>query len=236
MRERYGIIFVHGIVGNNHIFDFLAPLVPENYESRFINLNGHGGDALAFSRTSMAEWKAQIEAAVSEMKTRCDHILAVGHSMGSLLIMEEATKGNLTRLFLLNPPLHISLRVSLLANIVKVAIGRTSDSVAQAAKDAYGITLDFNPLHYYGWPSRYLELFKEIRRVRKSVLPDIHCPVRALLSAYDEMVSPSSSKELSNIGDISIITLPESTHYYYSPADRKAIMKEFEYFITESPV
>ena len=55
MRERYGIIFVHGIVWNNHIFDFLAPLVAENYESRFINLNGYGGDALAFLKTSMAE-------------------------------------------------------------------------------------------------------------------------------------------------------------------------------------
>lgn len=58
---RRGIMFVHGIVGNNRIFDFLKPLVPENYQVRNVDLQGHGGDALAFSRTSMSRWKAQVK-------------------------------------------------------------------------------------------------------------------------------------------------------------------------------
>ena len=36
-----------------------------------------------------------------------------------------------------------------------------NDKVATAAKSAYGVSLDFNPLHYYGWTKRYLELFEE---------------------------------------------------------------------------
>ena len=98
----------------------------------------------------MSEWKAQVSSAVSEMKTRCDRVLAVGHSMGCLLIMEQAAQGNVSGLFLLNPPLLIMPRFALLSNAVKVMFGRTAAPVVQAAKEAYGITLDYNPLHYYG--------------------------------------------------------------------------------------
>ena len=231
MNERCGIIFVHGIVGNNRIFDFLTPLLPESFESKYITLKGHSGDALAFSKTSMSEWKEQVDSAVAEMKTRCDHIVAVGHSMGCLLIMDQAAKGNVSGLFLLNPPLRISARFSLVGNAVKVMIGHTADPVTQAAKEAYGVSIDFNPLHYYGWPARYLELFKEIRRVRKSILSAIHCPVVAVLSARDEMVSLTSADELYKLKSLRLLTLPTSTHYYYSPADSTRILNEFKTFL-----
>nr|MBD5377878.1 alpha/beta fold hydrolase [Bacteroides sp.] len=235
MSARCGIIFVHGIVGNNHIFDLLAPHVPAHVESKFITLKGHGDNALAFSKTSMAEWKSQVATAVKDMQARCHHVLAVGHSMGCLLIMEQAAQGNLSGLFLLNPPLRIKPRLSLLSNALRVMLRATSTPVAQAAKDAYGISLDFNPLHYYGWPLRYIELFNEIRRVKNVVINHLHCPVLTILSANDEMVSLSSAKELTRRGHSEIITLPHSTHYYYSPADRNAITTQFNHFLRQSP-
>lgn len=77
-------------------------------------------------------------------------------------------------LFLLNPPMKIRLSASLFRNAIKVATGQTeNDPVAQAAKEAYGISLDFNPFHYYGWPKRYSKLFTATRRVKESVLPQI---------------------------------------------------------------
>ena len=232
MDERYGIIYIHGIVGNNRIFDFLKPLVPTCFESMTLTLKGHGGDALDFSRSSMSEWKVQVESALADMKSRCEHILAVGHSMGCLLLMDQCAKGNVSGLFLLNPPIRISPRLALFSNAIKVAIGRTDNPVTQAAKKAYGVSLDFNPFHYYGWPLRYLELFKEIRRVRNKVLPDISCHVQALLSANDEMVALTSVNELGKMVNITITTLPDSTHYYYSPADRLVILNQFKDFLS----
>ncbi len=60
MKEQRGFVFVHGIVGNNRIFDFLVPLIPEGCRVKWVVLEGHGGDALGFSRASMDGWKRQV--------------------------------------------------------------------------------------------------------------------------------------------------------------------------------
>ena len=229
MKRRRGIIFVHGIVGNNRIFDLIVSRVPDDWEIRFVTLEGHGGDALSFSHASMGEWKRQVSEAVEELSMRCDGIIGVGHSMGCLLLMHQAAGGKLSGLFLMNPPLRIKLRSSLLENVIKVAGGITNgDPVAEAAKDAYGVSFDFNPLHYYGWPKRYFELFREIAYVRANVVGKIQCPVRAILSDKDEMVSIASQTDLRCIPNLVIRILPNSTHYYYSEKDRLTICEEFD--------
>ncbi len=225
-------MFVHGIVGNNRIFDFLVPLIPDEWRVKWVVLDGHGGDALAFSRASMDGWKRQVADAVSEMQAVCETVIGVGHSMGCLLLLEEALKGNLARLFLLNPPLKLRIRARLFVNSLKVAMGRTeNDEVAIAAKDAYGISLDTNPLHYYGWPKRYLELFAEIRRIRRLLTAGIPCPITAILSRKDEMVSEKSAEIFENAKCANVILLPDSHHYHYSAADRLITKNAFQTFL-----
>lgn len=222
---------MHGIVGNNHIFDFLVRHVPEHVEVRCVSLKGHGGDALAFSRASMRQWKAQVEEAVADLSTRCDRVWGAGHSMGCLLLLSTAAHRRFAGLFLMNPPLAVVPRFAMLANALKVATGRIGkDPVAQAAKDAYGISVDFNPFHYYGWPVRYLELFREIRRIRKFILDKVKCPVVAFLSNKDEMVSLASEPILCELPHVTVRRLPESTHYFYSSADRDMLVEEFRIF------
>ena len=234
--ERYGILFVHGIVGNNRIFDFLRPLISPNqgrYVIKNVELNGHGGNALDFSRASMSQWKTQVEEAVTDLGKQCEKIVAIGHSMGCLLVMEQASKNRMAGLFLLNPPMRIKLRLQLFTNALKVITGNTlQDPVASAAKEAYGISLDFNPLHYYGWHKRYIELFAEIIRAKKSLLPDIDCPVKVILSRRDEMVSLSSAEVFKELSNFNVTILPDSTHYYYSAKDRELICREFTSFMS----
>ena len=43
----------------------------------------------------------------------------------------------------------------------KIMLGRVDDPVTEAAKAAYGIAIDRNLLHYYGWPARYIDLSGE---------------------------------------------------------------------------
>ncbi len=233
MKERCGIVFVHGIVGNNRIFDFLVPLIPEEWCVKWVVLEGHGGDALGFSRASMDGWKRQVANAIVEMGDVCEKVIGVGHSMGCLLLLEKALKGKLAALFLLNPPLKIRIRVRLFRNSLKVALGLTeNDEVTAAAKEAYGISLDPNPLHYYGWPKRYLELFAEIRRIRILLLSNrIPCPTVAILSCKDEMVSVSSANIIKNASDTNGILLQESHHYYYSESDKDIVRAAFREFL-----
>lgn len=232
--EKTALIFVHGIVGNNRIFNFLLPLVQDKYEVVFVDLKGHGGNALDFSHASMSQWKNQVERAVENLTARFDHIVGVGHSMGCLLLMEQAASGHLSGLFLLNPPMYIVPKLHLFSNIFKVSTGNImNDPVATAAKSAYGVSLDFNPLHYYGWPKRYLELFVEVKRVRKRLIQYLQIPVEVILSRRDEMVAPSSAEVFANLPDVRITMLPDSTHYYYPAEDRMLIEDKFRHFLAQ---
>ena len=224
---------MHGIVGNNRIFDFLQPLVQDKYEVEYVELKGHGGNALDFSHASMSQWKNQVERRVENLSAQFNHVVGIGHSMGCVLLMGPAALGHLSGLFLLNPPMRITPKMHLFSNIFKVAMGNMqNDPVTTAAKSAYGVSLDFNPLHYYGWPKRYLELFAEVKRVREIVISDLQIPVDVILSRRDEMVSPSSAEVFTNLPDVNITILPNSTQYYYPVEDRKIIVDEFQQFLS----
>lgn len=69
--DRCAVLFVHGIVGNNSIFDFLTPALPDGIAVRRVSLEGHGGNALDFSKASMKRWKAQVTEASS--RANCPH-------------------------------------------------------------------------------------------------------------------------------------------------------------------
>ena len=224
--NREAILFVHGIVGNSRFFDFLQPLVPSGVATRSLTLAGHDSDALAFSRASMKQWRRQVAEAVDELRRAYGRVTIVAHSMGTLFAIEQAAQGAVDALFLLNPPLRIRLTRRLFVTPVKVLLGRTSDPVTAAATAAYGVSLDYNPLHYYGWPARYLELFAEIRRVRR-MIGGVKCPTTVFVAACDEMVSPRSATYFTALTDSNITTLPTSGHYYYSPTDRTTITRAF---------
>lgn len=228
--SRQVVLFIHGIVGNDRIFDFLKPYVPADCEARFVTLAGHGGDALDFSRASMADWRKQVSDELSALRRSRSRVMLAAHSMGCLFAISEALKGGVDTMLLLNPPLSVRLTRRFFINNLKVAFGRIhSDKYTTAALNAYGIKLDYNPLHYYGWPMRYLELFAEIRHLRK-LLEDkkILSSTQAFLSAADEMVSLKSQVYLANQLTVRVAILPESGHYYYSESDKERVADVFK--------
>ncbi len=230
---RTGILFVHGIVGNNRIFDFLAPLVPDHCEVLRLVLPGHGGDALAFSRSSLAQWRRSVTLAVAALRSRCSRVFAVAHSMGCLFVLDEALQGKLDGLLLLNAPLRVHVAARALVNVLKVGAGRGhGDPVTEAAREAYGISLDYNPLHYYGWPRRYAELFGEIRRVRRLIGErGSACPVELVFGGRDELVSPRAASPFEPYENCRVTVLPDAGHYYYPADDRSVIGRRFENLI-----
>ncbi|MDE6285800.1 MAG: alpha/beta fold hydrolase [Muribaculaceae bacterium] len=232
--KRIGLLFIHGIAGNNSIFEMLHPLAQQAADTEYILLEGHGGNALDFSRTSMKRWKAQVYEAVAEFSGRCDSVVIVGHSMGCLFALEQAAKGRVAALFLMNPPLRIRPTLGALRNAFGVAMGLThSRPVAAAAKKAYGISLDFNPFHYYGWPVRYMELWREAGRIREAVVSEVKCPVKVILSRLDEVVSLSSAEAFKNKCNAAVKVLAESSHYYYPDCDRERIIALFADLLKE---
>ncbi len=231
-RKKLAVLFVHGIVGNSRFFDFLLPVLPSNLTVKSLTLKGHDGDALAFSKASMKQWKSQVDDAVGQLCASNHKVIIVAHSMGTLFAVEQAVRGRVKALFLLNPPMCIRLTSRMIITSVKVMAGLTSDPVTSAARDAYGISIDYNILHYFGWPKRYLELFGEIRRVRKDI-NRIKCRTIVFIACRDEMVSPTSASFFRGLDSCEVVMLRDSGHYYYTDQERMKIIESFSAMVSE---
>ena len=209
------ILFIHGIVGTpNHFAEFVN-LVPRDVSFYNMLLDGHGKTAADFGKTSMKKWEAQVEAAVAELLAQHNEILIVAHSMGTLFAIEQAVKNDrISGLFLMAVPIKLFIKPQMLSNAMKVYFDRIrpDDTIALAAKACYGIQPDKNPVKYFGWLPRCLELFSKIRKTRK-LLPKLKTKGKAYQSVYDEMVSKKSIKYLNSNSGMETVALKNSTHY-----------------------
>ena len=220
--SRIGILFVHGIVGSNSIFRFLIPHIPEECRQLWITLAGHGGDASAFSKASMAQWREQVRCGVEQLSASCDRMIIVGHSMGCLLALRVAAHRKVDGMLLLNAPLRIRVRLRVLTNIINALSGKSRNG--ESPLDSYGLELDFNPLHYLGWPRRYIELFRESRMTRKLVeTTQIYSDIVAVSGGADELVSPESLTFFKHQPSCRQVCLPLAGHYSYSASDKNVI-------------
>ena len=229
------VLFVHGIVGTpNHFAEFVSR-VPEGISVYNLLLDGHGGSVRDFSHTSMQKWEAQVRDAVEKLAVSNTEIYIVAHSMGTLFAIDRAIENPTVKgLFLLAVPLKIAPKPRMLSNLCKVYFDKIKpdDVVAQAAKRCYGIAGDKNPLHYFGWLPRYLELFAKARTTRKRI-QELKTPCRVYQSARDELVSTASAKWLSKNENLSVVLLQNSGHYYYTPEDFDFLLNEFENFLNQ---
>lgn len=230
------ILFIHGIVGTPNHFNVFLPLVPEELSVYNMLLDGHGKGVRDFSQTSMQKWKDQVSSAVEELSKTHREIYIAAHSMGCLLAIEQAVNDpQITKLFLLAAPMKLRLKPKMFVNALKVYSGRIdpNDPELQAAKACYGIADDKNLLHYLGWIPRYLELFAQIRKVRK-MIGQVKIPTVAYQSQKDEMVSRKAGKCLAESPKISVVELERSGHYYYEERDLIILREAFKKFIKDT--
>ena len=222
------ILFVHGLLGSpEHFRDFP---VPENWTARYITLEGHCGSAKDFSRASMTRWKQQVHEAIVQLRKDHTRIFIVAHSMGTLFALQEAARGKVDGLFLLNAPLKIRVTSGLFKMCWNVYRGTGDDPRTLAAKEAYSIAPDKNLLHYIGWIPRYLELFSQIRETGKQ-LSSVKAPCYVYLSAGDEMVSPKTRELLQGRKNMTVTILEHSGHFYYAPEDKDLFLGDYQKYI-----
>lgn len=227
------VLFIHGIVGTPNHFKTFVPLVPEDISIYNILLDGHGKGAKDFAKTSMEKWKEQVSLAVEELAQNHESIYVVGHSLGTLLAIEQAVNcPQISKLFLLSVPLKVSLKPKLFTNSLKVYFGKADpeNEELKAALECYGVANERNPFRYLAWIPRFLELFSQIRYVR-GMIDNLRTPTVAYQSAKDEMVSQKSKMMLEKNPRIYVVELKNSGHYYYEKSDFAFLKNEFIKFI-----
>ncbi len=230
------LLFIHGIVGTPAHFTRFLPFVPKEYTAVNLVLDGHGGSVRDFSKTSMKKWRAQVQKAVEDLLETHEQLILVGHSMGTLFAIRQATERpeRIKGLFLLASPLSVCPRIGSFKNSMLTCLGiKTDDPIANAAKEAYGIEPDRRLWRYLGWIPRYLELFSEIRKTRPPARK-ISVPCVVVQSCRDEVVGPRAASYFEGNQNVELVRLPNSGHYYYHPADWGVLQTKFTDFLEKT--
>ena len=158
------VLFIHGILGTPLHFRDLLPLVPEGFSVHNLVLDGHGKGVKDFSHTSMSKWELQTEEALKALAQTHRNIIVVGHSMGTLLSIDLATKypDKVKSLFLLNVPLTPRTTFDATRHSYRVLFEKVREDKADevAARNAYGIEIDRQLWLYVAWIPRFIELFQ----------------------------------------------------------------------------
>ena len=230
---RMAVLFIHGIIGTPEHFRVLMPLereVPENWSVCNLLLPGHGGTAEDFGRSSMKAWREHVFSCFEDLAKTHEQVFVVAHSMGTLFAIELGLQypEKIPALFLLAVPMRPGLRWFGIKNMLRVGFGmvREDHPMEVATKLACGIETTRRVWKYIPWIPRYLELFYEIWRVEKT-MGGLTIPCTAWQSHKDELVRNRSRKVLEKFPQIRIRDLYDSSHFFYTDADREAIIAAF---------
>ena len=229
--SRQAILFIHGICGSPVFFEDFYQKVPSSWSLSSLLLEGHGGGTRDFTSSSMAAWKAQVAEEVDRLADQHDALMIVGHSMGTLLAIEQSLRRpeTIKSLFLLALPLAVRPRPSAVTHSVRTALGlnRSQKPALQAARRVYGIQPDRKIWRYFGFIPRYWELMKEMRASRERLL-EVRVPVHVFQSKKDEVVSPRTTAYLMKNPRMDLAVLEKSDHKYHPPADKAFLLEAFE--------
>ena len=229
------VLFVHGIIGTPDQFFSLLPLVPKEWSVVSLLLPGHGGEVLDFAHSSMQFWQDHVRSAVSTLSLTHSRILLVGHSMGTLLAINEALRrpNQIAGLFLMAAPLVIGPKCEAVPDGLRVIFDRTvGHPGAESSQRACSIHITPKLWQYLGWLPRYRELFHESFACR-SRIRRIEISVTAVQSHRDELVSRRSCRYLEGLPCVDLHVLPNSRHFDYSAEDFAALKHYFEAFCAD---
>lgn len=227
------VLFIHGICGTPDHFRTVLPLemlVPGDCSVYNLRLDGHGGTASDFGRSSMMAWKQQVWQIFESLLKTHQKVILVGHSMGTLFSIQLAVshRERVAALFLLGVPLRVNLRLFGIRNFIRFGFGKLDerDPVQKSLQMASGITPTKKLWRYLPWIPRMLELFGQMGETGKC-LRALSVPTFAFQSRRDEVVSLRSGKRLVESGRVFVKTLPGSTHFYYPPEEANLLQQQF---------
>ncbi|HEY3737271.1 MAG TPA: alpha/beta fold hydrolase [Jatrophihabitans sp.] len=188
-----GVVVSHGFTGSPFSMQPWADhLAAAGYSVRLPLLPGHGTTWQDCNTRHWQDWYGTIEAAFEELTTRCEHVFAVGLSMGGTLTtrLAEVKGDKLAGLVLVNPS-YATTRLNakfapLLKHVVKSRPGIGSDIKKDVASEG-------------GYDRTPVVAFTELRklwRVTRTDLARITAPVLMFRSTRDHVVEPVSGELL----------------------------------------
>lgn len=209
--SRTGVLVAHGFTGSPQSVRPLADdLIGRGFTVRAPRLPGHGTSWQDLDRTKWTDWYAEVESAYSELTERCDHVVAVGLSMGGTLATLLVQRNpEIAGLAVINPVFEIrnwKLRALPVARRVRTMVAGIGGDIKKSGVSAYA---------YDRMPLRALTSQTQLWHQTTRDLPQITQPVLLVRSKVDHVVPPSNShlfRSRISSTDVTEVVLENSYH------------------------
>jgi carboxylesterase len=193
-----GVLLCHGFTGSPQSLRPWAGFLAEAGLSVSLPLlPGHGTSWQEMNRTTSDDWFAAAEAALAELRGRCDEVFVMGLSMGGCLALRLAeTHGasqhgaDIRGLVLVNPSLAPDTKLFLVAPLLKHVI-RSMPAIGNDIKKPGTVELSYDRV-----PAVAAASLPRLWRATARDLPQVSQPVLVYRSTVDHVVGPPSMRVL----------------------------------------
>lgn len=184
-RGPIGCVLLHGFTAApkemRPLGDYLAA---HDFTVRGVRYAGHGTHPEDLARTSWRDWVASAELAVTELRSRCQQVWAIGLSLGGIIGLHLAAQQQIDGVIALAPPIVIQDRRAAWARLIWPFKPYSPKGLAnlhdQAALAEHA--------DYFHFPTRSVaELYAITQKVRGE-LPQVQTPLLLIFARQDQVV------------------------------------------------
>jgi carboxylesterase len=230
---RTGVLLSHGFTGSPaSMTPWARHLAELGHTVKVPLLPGHGTSWQDMNRTRWTDWYDAVDAALTELRTTCDHVVVGGLSMGGCLALRLAQQrpADVDALVLVNPAVNVKrldiLLVPALQWVVPSMPGIGND-IKRPGQDE--VCYDRTPLKAL---ASQVRMWKDVR----AGLPAVTQPLLVFRSADDHVVDETSAAIIldgvsSRVAEL--VPLADSFHVATLDNDAALIFERTDAFITE---
>jgi len=234
-----GCLLVHGLTGTPYDMRFLGErLNAHGYGVHAVQLAGHATQIDDLGASAWTDWYASVEHGLELLSEQARVVVAVGQSLGSLLILRLAfhRPDRIQGLVLLSSPLFLAnpwpARALPLAPVLRRILPRTGLYVDKQGSDIADPEARRSHPGYDRIPLRSVLELADLQREVRQLLPRIRQPVLAIHGRHDHTAPVGNVeilRELPNLRDT--IVLPNSFHVISVDLERAQVAQAVSDFV-----
>jgi carboxylesterase len=230
---RTGFLLSHGFTGSPaSMTPWARHLAGLGHTVRVPRLPGHGTTWQEMNRTRWDGWYGELDAALTELRRHCDHVVVAGLSMGGCLALRlaEQRPDDVDALVLVNPAVNVKrLDIKLVPALqwIVPSMPGIGNDIKKAGQDEIGY--DRTPLKAL---ASQLRMWKDVR----AHLSDVTQPLLMFRSTDDHVVDETSQAIIldgvsSQVTEL--VTLHDSFHVATLDHDAELIFARTDAFVAE---
>jgi carboxylesterase len=236
-RARVGVLLAHGFTGSPASLRPLAEMLARRgFSVELVRLPGHGTHFRDMMSTRYEDWSGEVAQGLTRLRARCEHVVALGLSMGGTLVLDVVSKDPslVEGVVTINAPVLDREGILVkLAPFLEHVLPLVPASAAGLARNDIAKP-GMNELAYSWVPAKAgNSLVREFPRIRAQ-LAQLTCPALIAYSRADHSVPPENSKAILRLlgsKDITELALERSYHVATLDYDLELIEERVTAFV-----